>query len=124
QAVALRPGALPTESEAAPHFAAYVRDLLPRLVGDAARSGGLQVHTTLDLGMQRKAEAAVQQQLAAFGPRVAATNAALVAISPQSGEILAMVGSPDFNKEAISGQVNNALALNSPGSSLKPVTYL
>ena len=47
-----------------------------------------------------------------------------MAIDPKTGEILAMVGSHDFNRADISGQVNNALSLNQPGSTMKPITYL
>ena len=52
------------------------------------------------------------------------TDGALVAIQPSTGEILAMVGSADFNNEAISGQVNMAVSPRQPGSSIKPLTYV
>jgi hypothetical protein len=42
---------------------------------------------------------------------------------PRSGAIRAMVGSPDFNDEALAGQVNLALTYQQPGSAIKPVTY-
>ena len=45
-------------------------------------------------------------------------------MKPGTGEILAMVGSADFNDAAISGQVNVALRPRQPGSSIKPVTYV
>ena len=47
-----------------------------------------------------------------------------MAIQPSSGEILAMLGSVDFNDLSIDGQVNVALALRQPGSTLKPFTYI
>ena len=53
-----------------------------------------------------------------------AHNASVVAIRPPTGEILAMVGSVDYNNEEIDGEVNMALADNQPGSSFKPFTYL
>lgn len=53
-----------------------------------------------------------------------AHNAAVVAIRPPTGEILAMVGSVDYNDESIDGEVNMALAERQPGSSFKPFTYL
>ena len=43
-----------------------------------------------------------------------ATDGALVAIKPSTGEILAMVGSADFNNTAISGQVNMAVSQYAP----------
>src|SRR5207248_6499566 len=53
-----------------------------------------------------------------------ATNAALVAIQPSTGEVLAMLGSVDFNDPKINGQVNVALSPRQPGSTLKPFTYV
>ncbi|MBK8793979.1 MAG: hypothetical protein IPN59_12815 [Holophaga sp.] len=54
-----------------------------------------------------------------------AQNGALVAIQPGTGEILAMVGSADFNNVQISGQVNMVLSpTRQPGSTMKPLTYL
>ena len=47
-----------------------------------------------------------------------------MAVRPATGEILAMVGSADFNNEKISGQINMAVAPRQPGSSIKPLTYL
>ena len=54
-----------------------------------------------------------------------AHNGALVAIKPSTGEILAMVGSPDFYNDAIAGQINMAVSpTRQPGSSIKPLTYV
>jgi membrane carboxypeptidase/penicillin-binding protein len=50
-------------------------------------------------------------------------NAALVALDPQTGDILAMVGSPDYFSARIDGAVNGTTALRQPGSSIKPITY-
>ena len=50
-------------------------------------------------------------------------NAALVALDPQTGEILAMLGSPDYFSARIDGAVNGTTALRQPGSSIKPITY-
>src|SRR5690606_5948442 len=51
------------------------------------------------------------------------TNAALVAMKPGSGEILAMLGSVDYKNETIDGHVNVTLSPQQPGSSIKPLTY-
>ena len=118
------PGSRDEGDLTAPHFAVYVRDLLPALLGHDRVEGSLKVTTSIDLEMQRMAETTVTRELARIGPQVGATNAALVAMDPRTGEILAMVGSPDFFNDAISGQVNNATSLNQPGSTMKPVTYL
>ncbi len=53
-----------------------------------------------------------------------AHNASVVAIRPPTGEILAMVGSVDYNNKDIDGQVNIAISARQPGSSFKPFTYL
>src|SRR5438477_341262 len=52
-----------------------------------------------------------------------ATDAALVAIDPATGQVRAMLGSVDYFDEKIDGAVNLALAPRQPGSALKPLTY-
>ena len=52
-----------------------------------------------------------------------ANNAALVAIDPKTGQVLAMVGSRDYFDDSIQGQVNVAISLRQPGSSIKPIVY-
>ncbi len=122
----------------APHFVLYVRDQvealcqrgripLPGDVQDCAdllTTGGLRITTTLDLDLQRQAEEILRADVASFEEQTGAHNAALVTIDPRTGEILVMVGSRDFFREDIDGQVNLATALNSPGSSFKPITYV
>jgi 1A family penicillin-binding protein len=107
----------------APHFVTYVRQLLEQKYGSAVLyQGGLQVYTTLDLRLQEIGERVAREQVAALANKHV-TNAALVAIRPSSGEILAMLGSVDFFNPEIDGQVNVALRLRQPGSAIKPVTY-
>lgn len=127
--IVLREGRIPDSQRAeaddlAIHFALYVRDLLPSLIGQQDALRQLRVTTTLDYDMQVKADEILKSNLDRFEPQYGATNGALVAIDPKTGEILAMVGSHDFYRDDISGQVNNALALNQPGSTMKPITYL
>jgi 1A family penicillin-binding protein len=108
----------------APHFVVYVRKLLEDKYGtEMVYRGGLQVHTTLDLEMQELAQQVAREHIATLADRHV-TNAAVVAMVPQTGEILVMLGSIDFWNEEIDGQVNVALALRQPGSSIKPVNYL
>ncbi|MCP4426715.1 MAG: hypothetical protein GY803_19660, partial [Chloroflexi bacterium] len=108
----------------APHFAVYVRQQLEELFGaDAVANGGLRVTTTLDLRYQRLAEQLARQHVSAVGPEHNLTNAALVALKPGTGEILAMLGSVDYHDETIDGHVNVTLSLQQPGSSIKPLTY-
>jgi 1A family penicillin-binding protein len=108
----------------APHFVVYVQKLLEDQYGtEMVYRGGLRVHTTLDLEMQEVAQGVARQRVAELADRHA-TNAAMVAMVPQTGEIRVMLGSIDFWDEEIDGQVNVALALRQPGSSIKPVNYL
>ncbi|HEY54338.1 MAG TPA: PBP1A family penicillin-binding protein [Caldilineae bacterium] len=109
-----------------PHFVLMVRRQLEQTYGaDVVSKGGLRVTTTLDLHLQQLAEDAVQEGIDALQKINAnANNAALVAIAPESGEIVALVGSPDFNNDEIDGQINMALAPRQTGSVIKPLTYL
>lgn len=108
----------------APHFVVYVREQLEAQYGtEFVYRGGLRVYTTLDMAMQETAERIVREKVAALAD-LHATNAALVALNPQNGQILAMVGSADFHNEDIDGQVNVALRLRQPGSSIKPINYV
>lgn len=108
----------------APHFAVYARQQLEAMFGaDVAANGGLQVTTSLDLNYQRLAEQLARQHVTAVGPEHNLTNAALVAMQPTTGEILAMLGSVDYYDETIDGHVNVAASLQQPGSAIKPLTY-
>ena len=107
-----------------PHFSFTVLQQAEDLLGaQAIYRGGLRIFTTLDPSVQRMAEDTVTAQrnnIIASG----ANNAAMVVVKPDTGEILALVGSVDFDDEAISGQVNMALQPRQPGSTMKPLVYL
>ncbi|WP_374688538.1 transglycosylase domain-containing protein, partial [Promineifilum sp.] len=108
----------------APHFAVYVRQQLEEQYGaEVVANGGLRVTTTLDMEFQRLAERLARQHVSQIAPEHNLTNAALVAMKPGSGEILAMLGSVDYQNEAIDGHVNVTLSPQQPGSSIKPLTY-
>lgn len=114
----------------APHFVMAVWTQLARDYPDRLYQDGLDVYTTLDLTWQQTAERVAQQQLDALNdptrtdrPPANADSAALVALNPHTGEILAMLGSPNYFNARISGAVNGALALRQPGSTLKPFTF-
>jgi 1A family penicillin-binding protein len=114
----------------APHFVAYVRQWLEDRYGlEAIYTQGLVVTTTLDLDWQNAAQAIAQRQIAALQedkpdqPGKNVNDAAVVAIDPRSGEILVMLGSPDYFDKKIDGAVNAAVAPRQPGSSIKPITY-
>lgn len=108
----------------APHFVMYVKDYLVSKYGEqAVEQGGLKVYTTLDWNMQQIGEKVVAEG-AAKNVANKASNAALVAADPKTGQILAMVGSKNYFDKSIDGQVNVALANRQPGSSFKPYVYL
>ena len=108
----------------APHFVQYVQNILTDRYGEAAvEQGGLKVTTTLDLTLQDKAQGIVSEEIAKV-EKQHITNGAVVVIDPSTGEILAMVGSKNFNDPNYDGQVNVAMSLRQPGSSFKPFTYV
>jgi membrane peptidoglycan carboxypeptidase len=109
----------------APHFVFdYIQPELERLFGkDALLQDGLRVTTTLDLDLQQKAQVALEKWISEFEASASGHNGALVAIDPKTSEVLVMVGSRDYFRDDIEGRNNNALAGNSPGSTLKPFAY-
>jgi len=109
----------------APHFVFYIQDKLEEIFGeDVLSRGGLTVTTTLDLELQNAAQEIVAKELDKL-EKLNITNGAAMAVKPQTGEILAMVGSRDYFSDKIDGQFNVAVdGLRQPGSSIKPVTYL
>jgi 1A family penicillin-binding protein len=114
----------------APHFVMYIRGELQRRYGlEAIYRQGLQVQTSLDLNMQNTARRIARRRLAELAeqrdgepPRVV-RNAAVVTLDPVTGEVLAMLGSPNYFDPRIDGAVNATTATRQPGSSIKPITY-
>lgn len=98
---------------AAPYFASYVKKQLQVVFGkDLVFKGGLTVHTTIDLGMQAKAERAVKDALNQPGD----PSAAVVSIDPGTGYIKAMVGGNDYAKNKFNLATQGK---RQPGSSFK-----
>ena len=96
-----------------PHFVSYVlfNKLLPNYGTEMVYRGGLKVHTTIDLDLQKKAEDLVSKMK---------YEGALVALDPNTGEILALVGGRDFD----ASKFNRATqAFRQPGSAFKPIVY-
>jgi hypothetical protein len=116
----------PDVSLLAPHFTVEVRRQLAELPGIDAETiarGGLNIYTTIDMDMQDLAEQIITQRIAEVGDEFNLHNAALVAINPNTGEVLAMVGSVNYHDDSIDGAVNNILSPHQPGSTMKPLTY-
>jgi penicillin-binding protein 1C len=112
----------------APHFVWMVKAQLDALFaeGKLNPTDSLIVHTTLDLNIQQIGEQAITRQIINLreqSPEQNVNNAALVALGPRTGEILAMIGSADYFDETIDGAINMALAPRQPGSAFKPFLY-
>ncbi len=108
----------------APHFVQYVQKILEERYGQrVVEQGGLKVITTLDLDLQEKAQKIVAEEIEKV-KKLNITNGAAVILDPQTGEILAMIGSRGFSDPEIDGQVNVTVALRQPGSAIKPFTYV
>lgn len=107
----------------APHFVFFVKDWLVNKYGiDRVEKGGLRVKTTLDLDLQEVVQASLSAEIADLTNYKVGNGAAMV-VKPDTGEILAMVGSKDYFDAEGDGQVNVALAQRQPGSSIKPIMY-
>lgn len=108
----------------APHFVFYIEEYLESKYGPrVVRERGLKVYTTLDWDLQKKAEEIALRYALSNHERYDAENAAMVAIDPQTGQILTMVGSRDYFDEVIPGKFNTATSHRQPGSSFKPFVY-
>lgn len=108
----------------APHFVFYVRDQLYEMFGkEKVLRGGLRVTTTLDWQIQSDAQATLSAEINNLEKLKVGNGAALIT-KPNTGEILAMIGSRDYYDETHDGQVNVTTAERQPGSSIKPLVYV
>ena len=115
-------GAAGAAQNAAPHFVEYVREQLVSMFGpDVVANSHLTVTTTLDTGIQARAQQAVTSGVATLGRN--ANNGALLMLDAHSGDILAMVGSAGYDDSSIAGAFNITTAQRRPGSSFKPYVY-
>ncbi len=104
----------------APHFIDYVN----RSNSESDGAETQRINTTIDLDLQQLAETALRQQLAQLDkkyPRqTAKPEAALVAIDPRTGNVLALVGGRNYG----ASQLNRVTdARRQPGSTFKPFVY-
>ena len=104
----------------APWFVLEVKSQLEQKYGiKTMREGGFSIKTTVDLRAQRLAESAVKAGQKVFYIN-GADNASLVSVDVETGQVIAMVGSVDWNTKGY-GQVNATTALLEPASSIKPI---
>jgi membrane peptidoglycan carboxypeptidase len=112
----------PTNNYKAPHFVDYVLAEL-RQLGFQPGVQQLNVTTTLNWNTQQIGQNVVSSNLSAnlYRDRNGVLSSGLVAVEPTTGDILAMVGSPDYNTQG--GQYNWTTTERNMGSSMKPYTY-
>jgi membrane peptidoglycan carboxypeptidase len=112
----------PTNHFLAPHFVDYVLAEL-RQLGFQPGIQQLNVKTTLNWNMQVMGEQVVSSNLARnlYRDRYGQLSSGLIAIQPTTGDIMVMVGSPNYNADA--GQINYTTIPRNMGSSMKPYTY-
>ncbi len=107
----------------APHFVMYVKELLVNQYGlRQVEEGGLEVTTSLDLETQNEVQELVKNEVDKLR-QLQITNGAALVTNPQTGEILAMVGSQNYFDLENDGNVNVTLRPRQPGSAIKPVNY-
>ena len=113
----------PEDDLKAPHFVMYLREQLEREIGpEKLYQGGLRIRTSIDLNLQAYAEQVLKDEVDRLR-RLNVTNGAVLITKPDTGEILAMVGSTDYFDVENQGNFNATTALRQPGSSIKPLTY-
>lgn len=106
----------------APYFALAAKEELETIFNGVPLAGGNKVVTSLDLNLQTIAEEEVNKGIAQV-KRQRGDVAAFVAEDVETGQIVAMVGGPDFNNEEY-GKNNYARMPLPPGSSFKPYDYI
>lgn len=112
----------------APHFTFFARDQFESLMASIGYSpeqvatGGYRVYTTVDVRINDMVQGVIRDQITRLGANNV-TNGAVVILKPITGEIVAMVGSADYDNESIDGSFNVTTGLRQPGSSVKPLTY-
>jgi penicillin-binding protein 1A len=107
----------PPESSEAPHFTSWLRQQLVDMYGAGrAFGGGLEVHSTLDLALQRQVEGIVSNRLGSIAP-----TAAVVVLDNDTAGVLAMVGGSDYEDSPFNLATQGA---RQPGSAFKPFTLV
>lgn len=116
--------ALSTTNIRAPHFVFFVKDQLVEKYGlEKVERGGLRVTTTLDLDLQEQAQASVTAEINSL-TRYKVGNGAAMVTKPDTGEILAMIGSKNYFDATGDGKVNVTIEERQPGSSIKPLNLV
>lgn len=120
----LKPQTEQLENIKAPHFLLMVRNQLSKELGESVVGrGGLTIKTTLDWRIQEKLENEMKSFFATGRPdAVRISNGAATVEDVQTGQIVALVGSRDFNYAGF-GQDNAAVSYIQPGSTIKSLVF-
>ena len=122
--IAVAPATL--DQSTAPYFIDYVNRIVESRLGEEEKGDerGLRIYTTIDLDLQQLAETAIRRQLErldkVYKKRNVQPQAALVAIDPKTGEVLAMVGGRNYAESQLNRVTD---ARRQPGSTFKPIVY-
>ncbi len=110
----------------APHFVfgPVAAEIERRFGPNALYEGGLDIVTTIDLPLQDEAQRILEKWVAQYEGVSGGHNGAISAIDPKTGQVLVYIGSRDYFRDDILGRNDMNVALRSPGSTLKPFTYL
>nr|MBA2735133.1 PBP1A family penicillin-binding protein [Acidobacteriota bacterium] len=114
------------DKSTAPYFIDYVNRVVESRLGqeESGDERALRVYTTIDLDLQQLAETAVKRQLErldkVYNKRGVKPQAALVALDPKTGDVLAMVGGRDYAESQLNRVTD---ARRQPGSVFKPIVY-
>lgn len=107
-----------------PHFVDYVKEELKKFVKEKdLYTKGYRIVTTIDPALQEQTEAIVNGKIDSNVFANGANNTAAIVLDHGTGQIIAMIGSRDYNNKEIDGQVNIATSPQQPGSSIKPYVY-
>ena len=120
----LKPQTEQLENIKAPHFLLMVRNQLSKELGESGVGrGGLTIKTTLDWRIQEKLENEMKSFFATGRPdAVRISNGAATVEDVQTGQIVALVGSRNFNYAGF-GQDNAAVSYIQPGSTIKSLVF-
>lgn len=114
--------ASPKITATAPHFVFYIKNLIEEQFGAGLLNQGVKITTTIDAELQKEAENIVEEEILSLEDYNVG-NGALIAIEPDTGEIIAYVGSYDFNNEEYGKFDVVSQGNRQPGSALKPIEY-
>ncbi len=111
-----------TNNITAPHFVFYIKDQIEKQFGPGILNKGVKIKTTLDVKLQKEAEKIVFDEIETLEKHNVG-NGALVAIAPDTGEIIVYVGSYDYSNDEYGKYDVVSQGNRQPGSTLKPIEY-